>query len=45
MEGVLEVIANALRAEMPPHPTAHSASKTRVNAVTGGRPLPASGER
>ena len=32
--GVLEVIADAVRAESPPHPTAF-----------GGRPLPASGER
>jgi very-short-patch-repair endonuclease len=45
MDGVLEVIAAAVRAESPPHPTAHSASKTRVNALEGGRPLPASGER
>ena len=34
MDGVLEVIATALRAESPPHPPAF-----------GGRPLPASGER
>ena len=34
MDGVLEVIAQALHAERPPHPTAF-----------GGRPLPASGER
>jgi very-short-patch-repair endonuclease len=34
MDGVLEVIATALRAESSPHPPA-----------SGGRPLPASGER
>jgi very-short-patch-repair endonuclease len=34
MDGVLEVIATALHAESPPHPPA-----------SGGRPLPASGER
>jgi very-short-patch-repair endonuclease len=34
MDGVLEVIAEALRGESPPHPPA-----------SGGRPLPASGER
>ena len=45
MDGVLEVIAAAVCAESPPHPTAHSASKTRVNALEGGRPLPAGGER
>jgi very-short-patch-repair endonuclease len=32
--GVLEMISSALQAEAPPHPTA-----------SGGRPLPASGER
>ena len=36
MEGVLEVIADALRAEAPPHP---------VVAKGDDRPLPASGER
>ena len=36
MEGVLEVIADALRAEAPPHPVA---------AKGDDRPLPASGER
>jgi very-short-patch-repair endonuclease len=36
MNGVLEIIANALRAEAPPHP---------VPAAGGNRPLPASGER
>jgi very-short-patch-repair endonuclease len=36
LEGVLEVIANALRAEVPLHP---------VVATGDGRPLPASGER
>jgi hypothetical protein len=34
MDGVLEVIAQALQLEGPPHP-----------AASGGRPLPASGER
>ena len=32
-------------AEGLPHPTAHSASKTRVNALAGGRLLPANGGR
>ena len=36
MDGVLEVIAEALRADAPPHP---------VPASGGTRPLPASGER
>jgi very-short-patch-repair endonuclease len=36
MEGVLETIANALRAETPPHP---------VSAFGENRPLPAGGER
>jgi very-short-patch-repair endonuclease len=36
MDGVLEVIADALQAEAPSHPTAGGG---------GGRPLPASGER
>ena len=36
MDGVLETIAEALRAETPPHP---------VSASGGNRPLPASGER
>ena len=35
MDGVLETIADALRAEAPPHP---------VPASDGNRPLPASGE-
>ena len=37
IDGVLEMIAAALRMETPPHPTA--------DASLGGRPLPASGER
>jgi very-short-patch-repair endonuclease len=36
MDGVLEVIADALRAETPPHPVPDSGVS---------RPLPASGER
>ncbi len=36
MNGVLEIIADALRTEAPPHP---------VPASGGNRPLPASGER
>ncbi|HZQ11236.1 MAG TPA: DUF559 domain-containing protein [Pseudolabrys sp.] len=36
MDGVLETIANALRADAPPHP---------VPASGGNRPLPARGER
>jgi very-short-patch-repair endonuclease len=36
MDGVLATIAEALRAEAPPHP---------VSADGGNRPLPASGER
>ena len=35
--GVLEIIAQSLRVERPPHPTAF--------AALSGRPLPASGER
>ena len=36
MDGVLEVIAGALRADVPPHP---------ISADGGNRPLPAGGER
>jgi len=36
MDGVLQTIADAMRAEAPPHP---------VPASGGTRPLPASGER
>jgi very-short-patch-repair endonuclease len=36
MNGVLQTIVEALRAEAPPHP---------VPAIGGNRPLPASGER
>jgi very-short-patch-repair endonuclease len=36
MDGVLEMIADALRADTPPHP---------VHAFGGNRPLPARGER